>query len=299
MKRALAIPFGGQAQHLPNARGGSGALTGLPAPRLLAVFSTGVFTMDGVRLFLHALRMVLGNFQAAMRIGGILFLVQLALAFLSGTSYLHSAVGNVSAPDAPQQGLTFILSLAQVIFWLWVAVAWHRFILLEENPGTALPAWHGGAIWSYFLSGLLVALIAVIVAIPTVFVGTFLLFPFLSSNPGNPLMYLLALLVFYLPSAYVGYRLSPVLPGTAIGRKLPLKEAWYATGISGGALWVLAVVSLFAGWLALLPALLLLSVSTTLALVWGAGAQWLTIMVGASILTTLYGHYVEKRDLNA
>ena len=36
-----------------------------------------------------------------------------------------------------------------------------------------------------------------------------------------------------------------------------------------------------------------------LGLVWQALVNWLGMLLGISILTTIYGHFIEKRDLNA
>ena len=43
--------------------------------------------------------------------------------------------------------------------------------------------------------------------------------------------------------------------------------------------------------------LALMPTGSLFALLWGGAAGWVQLMVSASILTTLYGHYIEKRPL--
>ena len=258
--------------------------------------------MDGIRIFIHSVRMVLGNFPVTLRIGGALLVVQFLLALMAGQAYFNAGTGQGALMMSGQGSLAmFLLSVARIVFGLWIAVAWHRFILLEEMPGAALPHWNGSAIWAYFKAGVIVALIVVAAVIPMVMLGSFLIFPFVSSGSAEPSLFvmLLGLLVFYLPAAYIGYRIAPMLPSAAIGNRLKLGEAWSATAGSGAAFVLLALVSLLAGWLLNLPALYLARGSLILGLIWGTLAEWLTVFVGASILTTIHGHYVEKRELNA
>jgi hypothetical protein len=46
-----------------------------------------------------------------------------------------------------------------------------------------------------------------------------------------------------------------------------------------------------------LPNMFLFAPGSVPGLIWQVVTQWVTVMVGASILTTLYGHYVEGRPL--
>lgn len=256
--------------------------------------------MDGIRIFIHAVRMVVGNLPVAFRIGGVLLAVQVALGLLAGPAAIGSGSGMNHAVQMASPAMV-LLGLARIVFGLWIAVAWHRFILLEEMPGAALPIWNGSAIWSYFKAGVISVLIVVAAVIPTTIVAGFLVYPFLSMNPQNPSLFamLIGFLVIYVPAAFIGYRIAPMLPSAAVSTRMPLREAWAATASSGAAFAVLALVSILAAWALNLPGLYLARASFLLGLIWSTAAEWLTVVVGASILTTIYGHYVEKRDLNA
>lgn len=252
--------------------------------------------MIGVRLFVHAVRMVLGNPAVTLRIGGVLLVVQLLLSLTAGRSSFQPMVGAGSF-----SATGFVLGVLQIVFSLWVAVAWHRYILLEEMPGDYAPRWNASANWDYLKAGIILFLIILAAIVPMVILGSFVLFPLFAVNPENPSMLAigLAMMVFYLPAAYIGYRLSPVLPSAAVGRQMTIRDAWQATAPGGAGFVVLAVVSLMAGWVLHMPGPFLAGGVLFLGLIWSAFAQWLTLIVGASVLTTIHGHFVEGRDLNA
>lgn len=256
--------------------------------------------MDGIRIFIHALRMVLGNFGPVARISGVMFAVLLGLLLMAGGGYLAPPEAGAALPSGRMAGSMFLLTVAQILLGLWVAVAWHRFVLLEEQPGALAPGWNGAAIWRYFKAGVTYTLVLLAVAIPLGVIAGLVLFPMMrAGDSGLGALALLFGALVYMPTAYVGYRIAPILPAAAVDRKLSLREAFYATGTSGASFIVLAVVTIGAGWLIGLPTAMLAQGSVHLALVWTAVVQWLSIMVGVSILTTIYGVYIEKRALNA
>lgn len=257
--------------------------------------------MKGVDIFLHAVRMVLGNLSVAIRISAVLMVVQLLAVLLLGAGSLFSGedtTARIEQGTYPLGG-AFLGLVVMIVTGLWVAVSWHRFILREEVPAGPLPAFNAGAIGSYFLAGIILGIILVLISVPVAFLAGIILAPFLIAGGGEPgiLAGFVLFVVVYLPVAYVAYRLSPVLPSAALQARMPLKEAWYATGTSGADFVVLTVVTVVAAWLIQLPAALLAPSAPLLAAILGFLANWASVLVGASILTTIYGHYVEKRAL--
>jgi len=149
---------------------------------------------------------------------------------------------------------------------------------------------------SYFGYGLLVALISVVVGIVAGTVVGLLL-----SIAGSPVFVAVVtgLVVGFLVLV-VNYRLSAILPAAALGQKITLQAAWEATAGASGQIIVLAFVSALAAFAIDLPALLftyLGGAGGVLADLWFLATGWLKVMVGVSILTTLYGHFIEKRAL--
>lgn len=255
--------------------------------------------MIGVEIFVHAVRMVLNNLVSAVRISGVLMAVQLGVVLLLGTSFL------LSGEDVSERMLqgtypwfgAFLSYLVIVVAGLWIAVAWHRFILREEVPTGPVPPFNGGAIASYFVAGIIFALVLIAVAIPFAIIAGIVMAPIMMAGSGEPGLVagLIMAAIIYLPVSWVGYRISPILPSAALGERMALKDAWYATGTSGAGFVVLTLVSVAAALLIGLPQSVL---PGPLALVWGFLTNWAMMLVGASVLTTIYGHYVERRSLN-
>ena len=255
--------------------------------------------MLGLQILFHAIRMVLGNPGPAVRISALPMVVVLVLTLAMGGP---SAM--VIEPDAPQlagqAGGLVLATLLQLAAALWIAVAWHRHVLLEETPEGLVPPFNGGAILSYLWAGIIFSLVLMLVAIPFVMLAAVIVGPIIVADQGlvrGPAALVMLLLV-WLPVTFVSYRISPILPSAAIGNRLPLKEAWYATGTGGASFIVLALASVLVVWGLNVPVGLLAHVSVLLAFLWAFAVQWAVTLGAASVLTTIYGHFVEKRELH-
>jgi len=259
--------------------------------------------MKGLTILFHAIGMVTSNLNAALRISAALMALQFVLAILLGVQFLYMGIDTTEMmmSGTYPYGSAGLVLIIQLVSTLWIAVAWHRFILREEQPGTALPPFNGPAILSYVLAGIIFVLVLVAVAVPFGLLAGLIAAPMMvSGSPGGlTLAGLVLFALVWLPVTYISYRISPILPSAALQERIPLKEAWYATGTSGAAFVVLAVISVLGVWLANLPVMLLAQISSFLAFLWAFAVQWAVLMIGVSVLTTIYGHYVEKRALNA
>ncbi|MCW1931233.1 hypothetical protein [Pararhodobacter zhoushanensis] len=258
--------------------------------------------MRGIEIFTHAVRMVFGNFNTVLRIGGVALLVMVVLLQLTGAAYFNPPAATTTDAVMPavftSPGL-LLLNIAQIIIGLWVVVAWHRYILLEEEPGAFVPRFSGSAIWRYIVAGFFYSLTIAIVAIPLGLLAGVVAFIVLSPGSQSHMAAgILSAVIVFFPVIWLAYRLSPVLPAAAIENRLKLKEAWSATKDGGASLILLGIITIVGSGLINLPASFLADVSVPLGLLWAAMANWVAMMVGASILTTIYGVYVEKRTLN-
>lgn len=257
----------------------------------------------GLSILLHAIGMVIRNSAAALRISGLLMGALFVLTVLLGVEFLFMGTDTsdmILAGDYPY-GRTALVMGFQALATLWIAVAWHRFILNEEQPGAVMPGFNAAAILSYLWAGVIFAVVLAIVAIPIILVSALLVAPLIASPSAGAALLggLILFLLLWLPITYMSYRISPILPSAALQARLPLKEAWYATGTSGSAFVTLALASVLAVWALNLPGIVLAQVSGFLGFVWAFAVQWAVLLVGISVLTTIYGHYVEKRALDA
>ena len=241
----------------------------------------------------HSALLVWRNRQDALKISGLLYLVAFIVQFsLGGISGDGPGMMAEDAPEmaTPADAGVLLAVMVQLLLTLWIAVSWHRYVLLEEYPKGWLPAFHGSRMLGYFGRSVLLFLAvfaaAFIVALPIGLLAA--LFP--------PLGVVAPLAGLFVGLA-VAFRLAPMLPGTATGQPLSLAQAFAATEGSSGTAIGLAFLGGIAAILIQLPGVLLMAVSQPLGLVVLGVTGWFVTMVSVSILTTIYGHYVEGRPI--
>lgn len=236
----------------------------------------------------HALKSVFLYRLVAVRIG--LFWIPLLLALGLAEQVLRKPGGNPGQFGAGE-AVGLLSAVAGLIGFCAMAVAWHRFILRDE---VAAPLQVGSTTWRYLGNSLLILLA---MAVPlAIMVAVLALLPPLVS-------------VIIVPAAILAgaaaMRLSIKLPAVALGRTdFSFRDAWAATD---GNFWqiigvfalnaivvlglALAVIGILQGVNLVLPAAV-----PYLGLALGAVAQLFYTVFNASIFTSLYGFFVEKRD---
>lgn len=246
----------------------------------------------GMAILRHSIGLVLNNLNAALRISAVLYFGPAVVLLL-----VMAVMGVPSPQNMGAVGvLTGLIALVAAIGILWIAVAWHRYVLLDELPDGPIPPFRGDSMLRYFGYSLLIGLISLVAVVVVGLVGT----PLIAMTGGFlPIALLVALATIFVV-LIINYRLSAVLPGTAVGKPVSLGEAWRATANANGALIGLAILSAIVAVAIDIPAYLLNyggGVGMLLGQVWTTGTGWLKLMVGVSILTTLYGHFIEGRAL--
>lgn len=253
--------------------------------------------MRGWQIFRHSVQLVFRNLDAALRVSALPFSATVA-------AYLHvqmtpglmpaldDAAGMpVEHADPGAIMLLFVLQCASVLGGLWIAVAWHRYVLTEElAPGWIQP-FRARLVLAYLgrtvMLGLLMLLAVVTLAIP----GMLLL----GIVPQITLIVLFGLLA---TAVYIFLRLGVILPAGAVDRRLTLHEAWQKTAPESGPIAVIAGLSVFVTLLLQAPRMLMTGGAGILAIAYGLAASWAVTMVGASLLTSLYGICVERRGID-
>jgi hypothetical protein len=247
--------------------------------------------MLGWNIFTKAVRLVIDNLNDALRISALLYLVPAVLVAAITFSMAPGAAANPGSM-APVGGPAAILGIVQFVAFLWIAVAWHRFVLLDERPQGWLPRFNGSRMLAYFGYSLLLVLIA----IPFLIVGGLLAAAL--AFGGIPLLVLGGLIVL-IAALIVGYRLALILPASSVDKPIKLGQAWEATRGASGTIVALALISAVAAVVLDLPALVFGGPLAIVGVIWRLVMGWLELVVGISILTTLYGHFVEGRAVQA
>ncbi|MEM9550155.1 MAG: hypothetical protein AAGA05_03205 [Pseudomonadota bacterium] len=255
--------------------------------------------MLGWRLFKHAFLMVLRNFVPALQI----FLVPSILAFavIMGVAYATGFLDtfpvsetDVSSETSPADlgttvMLTFVVAgTTMLLFVAWTVVAWHRFVLLEEYPSGWLPPLRTDRVGAYIWRLVILALAAIAMIFPAS-----LLF-FVSSAPAIMTPVVLVYMVFL---SITLTRWSITLPAAAIGKPLTLGEAYAETSGAFGTILVVLLSGFVLGLLLQGVSWLFIQVPAIYT-VWNVPTQIFTSVLNVSIITTLYGHYVEKREID-
>ncbi len=250
--------------------------------------------MLGLRISLHSVKLIFRNFSGALRISSPLIAAFILFSLLGGASFQ-----SILAGDFGNQGFVGTMLVGFAVYWgvaIWVAVAWHRFVLLEERSEKFLPTFHTKHNLRYFMGGFLMGILVIIVGlISGVLVGLLVGIAFggLNSLASTTLITVLVSTI----CVWVFYRIAPILPAAALGYTLDIGEAWESTKPLSGAIIVLGVVLAIASSVLGLVVEFVFGFSAILLLAAQCFQAWLGLMVSVSVLTTIYGIAVEKRDL--
>lgn len=268
-----------------------------------------------LQIVLHTFRMIFGNIGQALRVSvvpNIILIVATFFAFGSLGLGFYGGTGT-STPALPSGFSIFMMLLLlplSLFVFAWVAVGWHRFILLEEYAGIA-PAVAGRPIWPYVWKSILLALLLMVIVVPIMLVfggiigatatdsiadGAVIATDGWDASGGASFGMMLLFGLIAIPVSYVAMRWGVALVSTALGQNMGFFEAWGKT--KPVALVVLGIVVILMAINLVLQ--LIVTVLSPLPLIpdlVGIATSWLTMMLGISILTTIYGHVIEGRPL--
>lgn len=254
----------------------------------------------GYRLLRHVVQQVFGNLGPALRITAALVLIPAIIVFTTNPAVIVAAMQPADPFSPPQPGAfppvnvlgLFAGLVTALVGWLWAAVAWHRFVLLEEYPTGALPMWRGSQIVNYFGNSLLILLIVFGVAL-----GLGIAIGIVSAVLQSAAVALALAVGLAIGASWVSLRVGLILPATAIGARLGIGESWRATApVSGQLLLPVVVLALAFG---LINQVIALALGPTLAAAAvGVAIYWLQLLLNLALMTTLYGNLIEGRQLN-
>lgn len=254
------------------------------------------------QLVRHAFVMIFSNLEQALKVSIIPYaLLIVAAVVVFGASGIPlnmdpEAMGAAAGANSFSI-LTFLLLIALMVFAIfvfgWVAVSWHRFILREDYT-SLVPAIADRPIWPYVGRSMWLGLVVTLIAIPIFIVVGLVSAPFIQSSMIIPFIAAFAGLVTV---AYLWMRWAIALPSIAIGEAMKGSDAWEATAPHAKTIFFVVLILMAFN---VVPPLLLEGVyqaAPIVGFVIDIVIQWVTIMLGLSILTTLYGHIIEGRPL--
>lgn len=256
--------------------------------------------MKGLDIFLHSLKQVLGNLPGAIKVSALPYAVQVIVTFLLTRPDRMAAM--MHDPMAMMQGgpsmIARLLSMIVLIVTsVWMAVAWHRFILKNEVPAGFVPTFDQNRLIAYFLRAVLIGLVCLGLGIVLGFIAGLVAAAVAYVTGAIFISMLIFMLLVYFPIFVVGYRLATALPATAIDQETSFTAGWEATQGQNETFIGLGLISVAAMFASATVGLYVLGGMMPLFILWTIAFNWLASMVGLSILTTLYGHYIEKRPL--
>jgi hypothetical protein len=263
------------------------------------IVDQGHFQMLAFEIFMHSIKMVLRNLKQAIQItlipALIGFLVIVAFSLLFGISFEDISTEPNGLPDAASPGAVtaFLFCVVASLFaiMVWITVSWHRFVLLEEYPAGFLPAFRSDRMLAYIGRMVMLALLGAVIMIPAMLVIGFL-------TQASAVMGILAWLLVVVGLSVAFYRVSPIMPAAAIGEPLKLSDAWRATDGANGTIIGLVVLSVLFQLLLQLVSAVVLLVPVVGVLVVIFASMLIVPLINVSILTTIYGVFIEKRALS-
>ncbi len=261
--------------------------------------------MNAIGILKTSFRQVFGNFSMALRVSGLLYAVQLVLVFAFGLKAMADpAVMQLALQSGEYPwGKLALVIVASIVTSLWVVIAWHRFVLIKESTGI-LPPFHGDRMLAYVGKSMLIGLVLIPVAIPILIVAGLLSGLLINTliMPGNPNTALLVGIASFavgvlilIPLGLIAFRLSLILPAASLGETMTLKQSWRATAGATMTLLLLIVILAVATFVIDLPAQWLFGPVSNVTMIWISVTGWLKMMIGASLLATLYSQFIEDR----
>ena len=144
--------------------------------------------MKGLDIFLHSLRQVLGNLPNAIKISAVPFGIQFVATFL--LTRPDRTMAMMQDPMAMMQGGPSLLAqlanlVIVIVTSIWMAIAWHRFVLKNEVPTGFVPPFDGNRIGAYFVRSLLIGIVLIVLGFVLGIVAGFIMIGLIGAGGGG------------------------------------------------------------------------------------------------------------------
>lgn len=258
--------------------------------------------MLGLKLFIHAMRMVFINLVPMMQIFALPLAVVLAVTMAFSTYVGLGPFFIISGQSVQFNNISGGLLAAFVcsFFIIWLAlmngvVHWHRYILLGEKPGVLMLQLSWRQVAKYIVGGIVILGVLILPFWLLGMIAGRVAIGFAAQGDWLVALGIMAAVSIFFTAIFLA--LSPILPANAIDRNFKISDGLSAMSGTLGTLLVCAVgllaIELAAATITQLLASLYLPLATASSLI----LTGLTGMIGVSLITTIYGHFVEEHPL--
>lgn len=238
--------------------------------------------MTGLDILKYAVSRVIRQRNEALAASGLIWIATVAMQIVL---FHFGQTITADSPDSQVTAFGFFCIIAIIFIMIgtcWAAVNWHRFILLGDRPTSAFPVWHSSSVFMYLRTSLKITILMSLFIMISFSVIFTILGPSAAQGVGGTIFFVLVLF----PLVYAFYRVSPILPAAALGRKLSLKEAWALTQPHSSQIFQAAIFGIFAVFVLQLPSFIL--GTGIIGLLYGLASGWLVFIVGVSLLSAIY-----------
>jgi hypothetical protein len=252
--------------------------------------------------FTHALNSTIRNLSFAWYASWPWLAVLLPILIVGNIYVFTKTGGDPARLDAASATTGLIMAFMEALAFASIAVNWHRYVLLDEVPQGAQRLRLDDTAWRYFGNMLVIFLIIFGLGFAATFVLALL---GLALGTAVVIVTSVALAALAFIGLSVFYRLGIKLPAVALGRGgFGFRDAWRVTAGNGWRILGLALLYLATALIAAVPVWLVsaafefLGGIVALALIVAVRtlASWLFTILGMTLLTSLYGFFVEGRD---
>jgi hypothetical protein len=198
------------------------------------------------------------------------------------------------------------LLIASVVAYASIAVNWHRYILKDEMAEGWQRLRVDDLTWRYIGNFILILLLMIACGVG---VGVLLMLAgyIVGAILGQTLAMVIlvpVMITLYFYAIVATYRLSVKLPAVALGRTdFSMRDAWKAT--AGNDWRILGLLALFIVCMVIIGLVMALgglifnslgAVGISISIAIQVLVNWLATILGVTLLTSLYGYFVEERN---
>lgn len=265
--------------------------------------------MTATEILREALFSILRNWRQAIQI----FLIPLGIviALFVGILFFGTQTVTIDGQTVDVPG-PFLFVLFPVFLFLifWPVVAWHRLLVLDDQPKGLLPQIKPYSILRYVLNLVGLGLLLALIMMPMMAIVGAIMIRGLNSEAmlgGEmpPLRFFILTTLASLPALYLGIRWCLILPGAAVDNRVGLSGSWSSTS---GKSSVLVFITTFGVTISLISQILLSAVTP---IILGADqttlmafqfiqltAQTLSSLFVLSMMSTMFLAFVQNDKTN-